>query len=329
MNSTQMKIVVLDGRALEPDQSLWSPIKEAIDDLSFVFYPTSSPEEVIDRAADAEVLVVNKVKLGPSEFEKLPNLKMVAITATGYDNVDLRSASDHGVVVCNVPIYSTQSVAQHVFACLLSVIHRPFEHDQAIRAGQWQAAGQFTFWLSPLHELAEKTFGVVGFGRIGQATAKLAMAFGMQIRIFSRTQRNVAGFESAVWCDSVEELFSSSDVVSLHCPANESNQHFVNSELLRHMKPTGILINTARGALINEQDLADALNSEVLAAACLDVLSSEPPPSDNPLLTARNCLLTPHTAWTTVEARGRLMNFVAENIRAFVSGNPINVLRPN
>jgi glycerate dehydrogenase len=216
-------------------------------------------------------------------------------------------------------------VAQHVFACLLQVLHRPFEHDQAIRDGQWQAAGQFTFWLSPVTELVGKTLGIVGFGRIGQATAKLAMAFGMKIKISSRTKKEVAGFEAATWCD-IDELFSTCDVISLHCPQTESNQGFVNKELLSQMKPTSILMNMARGGLINESDLADCLNNEVLAAACLDVVSAEPIDPNNPLLSAKNCLLTPHIAWTTVEARSRLMNFVAQNIRAFVDGEPINVL---
>ena len=325
MESTlRMNIVVLDGKALEPDRGQWSPI-ENLASTSFTWYPTTAPEDIVARSADAEVLVVNKVKLGKEQFDQLPNLKMIAITATGYDKVDLNAAATSGITVCNVPLYSTQSVAQHVFACLLQVLHRPFEHDQAIRDGQWQAAGQFTFWLSPLTELVGKTMGIVGFGRIGQATAKLAMAFGMNLKIHSRTKKEVAGFESAQWCD-VDDLFSTCDVVSLHCPQTESNGGFVNRALLSQMKPTAILINAARGGLINESDLADCLNEGLLAAACLDVVSVEPISPDNPLLTAKNCLLTPHIAWTTVEARLRLMNFVAENIIAFANGSPTNAL---
>lgn len=321
-----MKIVVLDGNALEPDLAKWLPIRESVPDCEFTFHPNSKPEEIVGRAETADVLVINKVKLDAAIFSQLPKLKMVAITATGFDNVDLAAASNAGVTVCNVPIYSTESVAQHVFACLLSVVHRPFEHDQAIRAGQWQAAGQFTFWLSPLHELAGKTFGVVGFGRIGQAIAKLASAFGMNLSVFSRTRREVTGLEKVHWCDRVEDLFAGCDVISLHCPATESNRRFVDKDLLSHMKPSAILINTARGALINEADLADSLNRDVLSAACLDVLSAEPVAADNPLLNAKNCLLTPHIAWTTVEARSRLIGFVADNIRAFYDGSPTNVL---
>jgi len=320
-----MNIVVLDGKALEPDSAKWSPIQNVIPNANFSWFPTTAAIDVVDRSTDAEVLVVNKVKLGAEQFAQLPKLKMIAITATGYDKVDLKAASAHGITVCNVPLYSTQSVAQHVFACLLQVLHRPFEHDQAIRDGQWQAAGQFTFWLSPLTELVGKTMGIVGFGRIGQATAKLALAFGMQLKISSRTKKDVAGFESATWCD-MDELFSTCDVISLHCPQTESNQGFVNKSLLTKMKSTAILLNMARGGLINESDLADCLNTNVLAAACLDVVSAEPINADNPLLAAKNCLLTPHIAWTTVEARSRLMNFVAENIREFVAGKPINVL---
>jgi glycerate dehydrogenase len=320
-----MNIVALDGRALEPDRSKWSPIENVIQGANFTWYPTTAAADVINRSTDAEILVVNKVQLGAEQFSQLPNLKLIAITATGYDKVDLKAAAASGITVCNVPLYSTQSVAQHVFACLLQVLHRPFEHDQAIRDGQWQAAGQFTFWLSPVTELVGKTIGIVGFGRIGQATAKLALAFGMELKINSRTKKEVAGFESATWCD-INELFATSDVISLHCPQTDSNQGFVNKQLLSQMKPTSILMNMARGGLINESDLADCLNNDVLAAACLDVVSTEPISSDNPLLEAKNCLLTPHIAWTTTEARSRLMNFVAENIQAFVSGKPINVL---
>ncbi len=320
-----MNIVALDGRALEPDRQNWSPIENVIPGASFAWYPMTAAEEVVARSVNAEILVVNKVKLGAEQFAQLPKLKMVAITATGFDKVDLESAADNGITVCNVPMYSTQSVAQHVFACLLQVLHRPFEHDQAIRDGQWQAAGQFTFWLSPLTELAGKTMGIVGFGRIGQATAKLALAFGMELAVCSRTKKQVAGFESVKWCD-VDELFTISDVVSLHCPQTESNRGFVNKELLSKMKSSAILINAARGSLVNEPDLAESLNAEQLAAACLDVVSAEPIDPANPLLTAKNCLLTPHIAWTTTEARSRLMNFVAENIAAFVGGKPLNVL---
>ena len=326
MESTlRMNIVVLDGKALEPDPSNWSPIENVIPGASFTWFPATTPDEVIARSTDAEILVVNKVKFGVAQFAELPKLKMIAITATGYDKVDLKAAAEHGVTVCNVPLYSTQSVAQHVFACLLQVLHRPFDHDQAIRDGQWQASGQFAFWLSPVTELVGKTMGIVGFGRIGQATAKLAMAFGMQLKITSRTKKDVAGFESATWCD-IDELFSTCDVISLHCPQTDSNAGFVNKELLSQMKPSAILLNMARGGLVNEGELADCLNNDVLAAACLDVVSAEPIVPDNPLLSARNCLLTPHIAWTTVEARSRLMNFVAENIRAYVDGKPINVL---
>ena len=320
-----MNIVALDGRALEPERSNWSPIENAIPGANFSWYPTTEAADVVTRCRDADVLVVNKVKLGAEHFAELPNLKLIAITATGFDNVDVKAAASSGITVCNVPIYSTQSVAQHVFACLLSVLHRPLEHDQAIRGGQWQAAGQFTFWLSPLTELAGKTMGIVGFGRIGQATARLALAFGMELKICSRTRKNVTGFEAAKWCD-VDELFASSDVISLHCPQTEDNRQFIDKALLSQMKPSAILINTARGGLINDTDLADCLNEGKLAAACLDVASSEPIDPSSPLLTARHCLLTPHIAWTTVEARSRLMNFVAENIVAFVNGSPINVL---
>ena len=322
-----MNIVALDGKALEPNPDRWLPIQQAVPNADFQWWPNTQPGQVLDRSAEADILVINKVKLGDDAFSQLPRLKMVAVTATGYDNVALTSAKDHGVVVCNVPIYSTRSVAQHVFACLLQMIHRPFEHDQAIREGQWQQAGQFTFWISPLTELAGKTMGIVGFGRIGQATASLAKAFGMEVLISSRTERVVEGFEESSWVD-VRTLFSQCDVVSLHCPQTKENFGFVDKELLSVMKPSAILINTARGGLINERELAHCLDCGILGGACLDVVSSEPIDAGNPLLTARNCLITPHVAWTTVESRTRLMQYVARNIRSFADGNPTNVLNP-
>jgi len=318
-----MQIVVLDGRALEPDTEKWEAIGSLAAADGFQWHPVTSPEQVIERSSHADVLVINKVRLDRSVLDQLPNLKLIAITATGHDNVDKIAAAEKDITVCNVPEYSTDSVAQHVFAMLLSRVHRSFEHDTAIRDGQWQASGQFTFWLSPLAELAGKKMGIVGFGRIGQATARLAVAFGMQVLVYSRTEKQIPGLEDVQWC-SVEELFAQADVVSLHCPATDSNEQFVNAQLLKQMKPTSVLINTARGKLIHESDLAQALDAGTLAGACLDVLSSEPPASDNPLLHCKNCLLTPHIAWTTVEARQRLMNIVAENIRAFSSGDPTN-----
>jgi len=318
-----MKIVVLDGSTLNPGDNPWTCVQSHGD---VTIYEGCLPGEIVARCAEAPIVLTNKVPLDAVTLDQLPELKLIAVTATGYNVVDVAAANASGITVCNVPVYSTQSVAQHVFAMLLSFVHRAEAHHDAIGDGQWQERGKFSFWLSPLTELTDKTFGVIGFGRIGQATARLAQAFGLKIMIHSRTKRDVEGFESARW-GSIEEVVAESDYISLHCPQTETNGQFFNAELIGQMKPTAILINTARGGLIHEQDLADALSNQQIAGACLDVLSSEPPEPSNPLLSAPSCLLTPHIAWTTVEARKRLMQITADNIAAFKDGQPINVVQ--
>ena len=319
-----MNIVVLDGETLNPGDNPWTPV-EAHGDVTI--YDATTPEQVVSRCQNAPVVLTNKVVIGREELDQLPDLKLIAVTATGYNVVDVAAAQGRGITVCNVPVYSTQAVAQHVFAMLLAYIHRVQAHHDAIEQGQWQQSGQFSFWLSPISELQGKTFGVIGFGRIGQATAKLAQAFGLKIMIHSRTRKEVPGFESAQW-GTIKEVVANSDFISLHCPLTESNQEFFNAELIATMKPDGIVINTARGGLIHEQDLATALDAKQIGGACLDVLSSEPPSTENPLLNASRCLLTPHIAWTAIEARNRLMQITAENIGAFLAGDPINVVNP-
>jgi glycerate dehydrogenase len=317
-----MKIVVLDGRTLNPGDNPWTPI-EAHGDVTT--YDGTAAGEIVARCESAPIVLTNKVPLDAQTLEQLPDLKLIAVTATGYNVVDVAAANAQGITVCNVPVYSTRAVAQHVFAMLLSHLHRAEAHHDAIIEGQWQTCGSFSFWLSPIAELTDKTFGVIGFGRIGQATARLAQAFGLKIMIHSRTKKEVAGFESARW-GSMEEVVAESDFISLHCPLTEDNDQFFNAALIGQMKPTAVLINTARGGLIHEQDLADALSNQQIGGACLDVLSSEPPATSNPLLSAPSCLLTPHVAWTAIEARKRLMRITAENIAAFQNGQPINVV---
>ena len=317
-----MNIVVLDGYTLNPGDNPWQPI-EKLGELSI--YDRTEPSEVRQRAVNADVILTNKVELSRELILELPNLKMIAVTATGYNVVDIEAARDRGIPVTNVPVYSTDAVAQHVFAGLLSFIHRPYEHHLAIQQGHWQSQGNFSFWLSPLAELKGKTMGLVGLGRIGRATAKIANAFGM--RVVSTSRRNVDplpydGFE---WL-SIEELFSQSDYISLHCPQTPETTGFVNRELIDRMKSNAILINTARGGLVNEQDLADALNDGKIGGALLDVVSKEPIVESNPLWGAKNCVLTPHLAWSPIEARRRLMETVAMNIQAFTDGNPIHVV---
>ena len=317
-----MNIVVLDGYTLNPGDNPWQPI-EKLGELSI--YDRTEPSEVRQRAVNADVILTNKVELSRELILELPNLKMIAVTATGYNVVDIEAARDRGIPVTNVPVYSTDAVAQHVFAGLLSFIHRPYEHHLAIQQGHWQSQGNFSFWLSPLAELKGKTMGLVGLGRIGRATAKIANAFGMRVVSTSRRNADPLPYDGFEWL-SIEELFSQSDYISLHCPQTPETTGFVNRELIDRMKSNAILINTARGGLVNEQDLADALNDGKIGGALLDVVSKEPIVESNPLWGAKNCVLTPHIAWSPIEARRRLMETVAMNIQAFTDGNPIHVV---
>jgi glycerate dehydrogenase len=317
-----VKLVVLDGYTTNPGDNPWTPL-ETLGELQ-VFDWTSS-EQVIDRALDAEVLITNKTKLNATHFEKLSKLKLVSVLATGFDVVDIHAAKEHQVTVSNIPEYSTHSVAQHVFTGLLALLNRPEEHHHSILAGKWIDSGQFSFWNRTLVELAGQTMGIVGLGRIGKSVAKLADAFGMKVVANSRSRNAHLPYPGFQWLD-IEELFSISDVVSLHCPATPATIQMVNADLISKMKPKAVLINTARGSLVNELDLAAALNAGNIGGAFLDVVSLEPIPSDNPLLTARNCLLTPHLAWATLASRRRLLQKTAENVAAFLEGRPINVV---
>ena len=288
-------------------------------------YDRTAEDQIVSRCADAAIVLTNKVPFTEATLEQLPNLKFIAVTATGYNVVDTVAAGKCGVVVSNVPEYSTLSVAQHVFAMLLSFLHRPAEHHQAIIDGQWQAIGDFSFTLAPIHELAGKTLGIVGLGRTGRATAAIAAAFGMRAVASSRRQINPLPNEGFEWL-SVEQLFDQADVVSIHCPQTDETKGFINAKLLSKMKSSSILINTARGGLVDEQALADTLNAGGIAGALLDVCSTEPIGTDNPLLGAKNCVITPHIAWATVAARQRLMQTTADNVAAFLKGQPQNVV---
>ena len=317
-----MKLVVLDGKTLNPGDNPWTPL-ESFGELEV--YDRTPDDQIVARCTGASVVLTNKVPFTRSTLQQLPDLKFIGVTATGYNVVDTAAAGEHGVVVSNVPEYSTLSVAQHAFAMLLSFIHRPTEHAQAIADGQWQAIGDFSFTLSPIQELAGKTIGIVGLGRTGRATAAIAGAFGMRVVAHSRRQINPLPDDGFEWL-TVERLFEEADVVSIHCPLTAENEQFINADLLSRMKPTSILINTARGGLVDEPALADALNAGVIAGALLDVCSTEPIAADNPLLGAKNCVLTPHIAWATLEARQRLMQTTAENVAAFLQGQPQNVV---
>ena len=317
-----MKIVVLDGYTLNPGDLSWEDLK-ALGELTV--YERTAPKEVLKRAAGAEVLFTNKVVLDADTIEKLPDLKYIGVLATGYNIVDIEAASRRGVVVTNIPAYSTKSVAQMAFAHILNIVQRTGHYAEEVRNGKWSGQADFCFWDTPLHELDGKKMGIIGFGNTGRATARIAVSFGLDV--YAYTSKSAMELPSDVLkCPSLDELFRKCDIVSLHCPLAEDTRELVDARKLSLMKPTAILINTGRGGLINEQDLADALNGGKIAAAGLDVLSSEPPRADNPLLKARNCYITPHQAWATSEARVRLMNLAVNNLKAFVEGHPVNVV---
>lgn len=316
------KIVVLDGHTLNPGDNPWSELN-ALGNLQV--YPRTAVDEIQERARLAEILLTNKTPLSAETLSELPQLRFISVLATGHNVVDSLAARARNIPVSNVPIYGTDTVAQFVFAMLLNWIHRPAEHDAAIREGEWERRGDFSFWLYPIWELSGKTLGIVGFGRIGRRVAELGRAFGMRVIAYNPTPRDPLPGNGFAWSD-LESVFRESDVVSLHCPQTASNREFVNAGLLRRMKPSAILINTARGTLIREQDLADALREGHLAAALLDVVAAEPIRADNPLRHAPRCLITPHLAWAAVEARRRLMQITVANVRAFLDGRPQNVV---
>jgi glycerate dehydrogenase len=316
------RIVVLDGHALNPGDLSWSGLESL---GSCAVHPRSAPAEIRERAAGAEILLTNKAPLGRELLESLPALRYIGVTATGYNVVDVAAANARGITVTNVPAYGTRSVAQHTLALLLELTQHAGTHGDGVRTGRWARNPDWCYWDSPLVELDGLTLGIVGYGRIGQAVARLGEALGMKV-IAATSGRSTPPHNVAVV--DLDHLFSASDVVSLHCPLTPETRHLVNEARLARMKPTAFLLNTSRGPLVDEAALARALNDGRLAGAGLDVLSQEPPPADHPLLTARNCLVTPHIAWATRAARQRLMHTVVENVRAFLSGHPLNVVRP-
>ena len=314
-----MKIVVLDGYGLNPGDLSWDAVSQ-LGELTV--YDRTSSEEVIARSAGAEAILTNKTVISAEIMEALPDLKYIGVLATGYNVVNIDAAREKGIVVTNIPAYSTPSVAQMVFAHILNIAQQVQHHSEEVRKGRWTNNADFCFWDTPLIELREKKIGLVGLGHTGFNTARIAIGFGMQVTAY--TSKSSLQLPPEIKKRTLDELFSECDIVSLHCPLTDETKELVNAERLRLMKPTAILINTGRGPLVNEQDLADALNAGKLYAAGLDVLSSEPPKADNPLLTARNCYITPHIAWASLEARTRLMDILVENIKAFQAGKPVN-----
>ena len=316
-----MNIVVLDGYTLNPGDLSWDALKQL---GSCTIHDRTPPELVLERAREAEVILTNKVVLDRETILALPRLKYLGVLATGYNVVDAAAAKERGIPVANVPDYGTPSVAQHTFALLLELTQRAGHHGQTVRDGRWAASADFCYWDSPLVELHGLTFGVIGFGKIGQAVARLALAFGMKVLVHSRRRPSDLP-TSCEWME-LDALLVRSDVVSLHCPLTPETQQFINAERLALMKPTVFLLNTSRGPLLDELAVAAALNANRIAGAGLDVLSIEPPSAHNPLLTAKNCLITPHIAWASRAARARLLDIAVENIRAFATGTPRHVV---
>ena len=316
-----MNIVILDGYTANPGDLSWDSLKELGE---VTVYERTRREEIAGRAADADIVLTNKVVMDREMMALLPRLKYIGVLATGYNVVDIEAARERDIIVTNVPAYSTESVAQTVFAHLLTVTNRTEHYAQQNRQGRWAENRDFCYWDTELTELAGKTMGIVGLGHIGRRVAEIALAFGMQVKAMTskKAEELPAGIQKA----ELQSLLASSDVVSLHCPLTEGTRHLIHRETLRLMKPSAILINTGRGPLVDDEALAEALNEGRLRAYCADVVTEEPPKADHPLLHAPNAFITPHIAWATVEARKRLLQTAIGNVEAFVNGHPVNVV---
>lgn len=315
-----MEIVILDGYTLNPGDLSWEGVKNL---GNCTFYDRTPPELTVERAKEADVVFTNKVVLNKEVIEQLPQLKYIGVLATGYNVIDMEAARTAGITVTNIPAYSTASVAQMVFSHILNFAQNVAVHSKSVSEGEWAESMDFSYWETPQVELAGKTLGIIGFGQIGQAVANIALAFGMKIIFNNRSQKATDLDARQVDLDT---LLAESDFISINCPLTDTNKGFINKETIEKMKPEVFLVNTGRGPLINEQDLADALNNGRIAGAGLDVLSTEPPSEDNPLPKAKNCSITPHIAWATFEARNRLMQIATENLKAFLDENPQNVV---
>lgn len=314
-----MKIVILDGFSANPGDLSW---RELEDMGELTVYERTSPEDTVARAAEAEIVLTNKVVISREVIAQLPLLKYIGVLATGYNVVDIQAAHERGIIVTNVPAYSTESVAQMVFAHLLNVTNRTDHYATENRSGRWTKNKDFCYWDYPHMELAGKTFGIVGLGHIGRRVAEIALAFGMKVKAL--TSKSADTLPAGIGKATIEELLSTSDVISLHCPLTDTTRHLINNETLRLMKPSAILINTGRGPLVDDQAVASALAKGQLAAFCADVLTEEPPKADNPLLAQPNAFFTPHIAWASKEARIRLLQVVTCNVKAFLNGKPQN-----
>lgn len=318
-----MKLVILDGYTENPGDLSWDWLSDLVDE--YVVYDRTLPEDVLERSKDADILVTNKTVLTGEMLRSLPKLKFISTLSTGYNVIDTEVAKKLGIPVSNIPAYSTDAVAQLVFALLLDLTNHVAIHDKSVKDGEWTSCDHFCYTKTPLCELIDKTFGIVGFGKIGSAVAQIALAFGMKVKAYSPNTRTYNGFGTVEFTD-LEDVIRTSDVISLHCPLTEKTNGLVNSDFLSKMKKNAFLINTSRGPVINEADLKKALDEGVIAGAGVDVLSTEPPKADNPLLFTDKCIITPHIAWASFEARTRLMGIFKDNVTAFLDGKPINLV---
>ena len=319
-----MKIVVLDGYTLHPGDLNWDGFQQ-VGDVAVHDRTDFTPDSVIAAIGDADVIFTNKTPLTKVVLEKVPSVKYIGVLATGYNVVDTAAAKELGIKVTNIPTYGTAAVAQYTFALLLELCHHVGAHADAVKNGEWTKCPDFCFWNYPLVELAGKNMGIIGFGRIGQATAKIAQAFGLNILAVANHQNPALESDTCKYV-TLDELLAQSDIISLHCPLLESTQGIINKNNIAKMKDGVLIVNTSRGPLVVEQDLCDALNSGKVGGAALDVVSSEPISATNPLLQAKNCIITPHIAWAPIDSRSRLMNIAVDNLAAFVNGSPVNVV---
>lgn len=317
-----MKIVILDGAGVNPGDMSWSCIEE-LGELS-VYPKTETPELAIERLQGAQIAITNKTPITAELLDACPSVRLICVLATGYNVVDCAAAKVRGIPVCNVPDYGTSAVAQYTFALLLELCHQVKHHSDLVHQGRWTNCPNFCFWDTPQVELAGKTMGIIGFGRIGQAVGRIAKAMGMEVLAYSRSRRS-EGEKIAEYVD-LETLLHSSDIISLHCPLFPETEKLINARAIEKMKDGAILLNTARGQVIDEAAVADALKTGKLRGAAMDVVSEEPIRADNPLLSAPNCIITPHMAWAPMETRQRILDITVENIRGFLSNNPINVV---
>jgi glycerate dehydrogenase len=315
------RIVILDGYTANPGDLSWKDL-ETLGQVTV--YERTKPEDTVARAAEADIVLTNKVMIGRTEIEQLPHLRYIGVLATGYNVVDIMAAHEHGIIVTNVPAYSTESVAQMVFAHLLTVTNRIEHYAIQNRAGRWSNNPDFSYSDTVLTELAGKTIGIVGLGNIGSRVAQIALAFGMKVKAF--TSKSADLLADGIQKTDMQELISTSDILSMHCPLTDSTRHLINADTLRLMKKTAIVINTGRGPLVDDQAVADALEQKRITAYCADVLTEEPPKADNPLLKQQNAYITPHIAWATTEARVRLVQVATDNVRAFLKGTPQNTV---